>query len=179
MISAIQKILELLIVKEQQNSPTVTILLKKIGIWGISQIPKFLYEFRGVYFQDFGNFSNDWIFHRFPCIWGIWQIPRYLRNSPDSKIFPDSLKNLRVFYFSTIGNREISQINREFSKFPSFWGTPQISRHLVNSTNSQVFEEFQSWQFFNCCHSLTVAHIKVKRVPWWIGLVILLARLSL
>ena len=104
--------------------------------------PNFYRNLRVVYFQDFGNFSNDWIFHRFPCIWGIWQIPRYLRNSPDSKIFPDSLKNLRVFYFSTIGNREISQINREFPRFPSFWGTPQIPKLLGNFTNSQVFGEF-------------------------------------
>ena len=147
--------------------------------WVSGKFPKYLQIFEGGIFSRFWKFLKWLDIPQIPRHLGIPQIPRYLRNSPDSKIFPDSLKNLRVFYFSTIGNREISQINREFSRFPSFWGTPQISRHLVNSTNSQVFEEFQSWQFFNCCHSLTVAHIKVKRVPWWIGLVILLARLSL
>jgi len=68
-----------------------------------------------------------------------------LRNSPDSKIFPDSLKNLRVFYFSTIGNREISQINREFPRFPSFWGTPQIPKLLGNSPDFQAFGEFHKF----------------------------------
>jgi len=63
-----------------------------IGICGISQIPGYLGNFpnaycylRVVYFLNFGNFSNEWKFPRYPGIWGIPQIPRHLRNSPKTQ----------------------------------------------------------------------------------------------
>ena len=37
-----------------------------------------------VNFEDFGNFSNDWKFPRYPGILGIPQIPRHLRHFPNT-----------------------------------------------------------------------------------------------
>ena len=31
---------------------------------------------RVIYFKDFGNFSNDWIFGKFSKNLGIWEIPQ-------------------------------------------------------------------------------------------------------
>ena len=103
------------------HDPTAIILLKKIGIWGISQIPRHLGNSRNfpnsyrnlmvVYFLDFGNFSNYWIFGKYPKPLSIWensQIARYLR------------------YFLKLKD-----------------GTPSDSlRNLGNSPDSQAFGEF-------------------------------------
>jgi len=81
----------LIITHEPLERFSSNILLK------ISQIPRNLeispnaYRyFRVVYFKDFGNFSNDLIFGKFPKnadIWEISQIPRHLGSSPDTQAF--------------------------------------------------------------------------------------------
>ena len=103
------------------HDPTAIILLKKIGIWGISQIPRHLGNSRNfpnsygnlmvVCFLDFGNFSNYWIFGKFPKPLSIWensQIARYLRYflKLKNKTPSDSLRNL--------GNSPDSQAFGEF-----------------------------------------------------------------
>ena len=68
----------------------------KIGIWEILQVPRHFGNFpnslylRVVYFKNFGNFSNYWIFGEFPKnldIWEISQIPRNLGKFPYTQAF--------------------------------------------------------------------------------------------
>ena len=116
--------LESLIITSIRDVTTAFTLFIKIGIWEISQIPKYLGNFPDT--QLFGKFP------RYPGIWEISQIPSYLGNFPDTQVFG----KFQVFegclfsrfwkFLKCLGIWEISQIPRHFSdtqafeKFPKF-----------------------------------------------------------
>ena len=75
-----------------------------------------------VYFEDFGNFSNDWTFGEFPKTPGIWeisQIPGYLEKFP---------KILKIHH----------------SQIPTgIWGISQMLGYLGNFPNTWVSGKFK------------------------------------
>ena len=138
--------LESLIITSIRDVTTAFTLFIKIGIWEISQIPKYLGNFPDT--QLFGKFP------RYPGIWeisGIWglfifkileipQMPGYLGNFPDTQT--RCSKYLRVVFFLNSGNFWLDWIFGEFPKSLGIWEIFQKPRHLWNFSDTQAFGRF-------------------------------------
>ena len=100
----------------KQQDPTAILLLKKIRIWWIPQILRYLVNSQDS--QIFGEFT------RFPGIWWNLMIHRYSVNSPDSQIFGEFTRFPDIWWIHKIPrylvNSQNSQVFGEFSRFPKF-----------------------------------------------------------
>ena len=104
---------------------------------------------RVVYFEDFINFPNAWIFRKFPKSLGIWEIPQIPIGIWGRYIF-------KILEISQMPGTWDTQAFSKFSRYPGIWEISQIPRHLGNSPNSfryftaSIVLRFWCYKVFNC-----------------------------